>query len=193
MSYDLSNGEKNFSMQDLANIVGQNALQMQTVISTVQSTAKEVKKISDDFDDFKAETRANIKDIRENGEIETEDVDLIKNLVHRKVIEILGLPLDVPRRKWTSEQLAYYKLYSGAVYGACYREVRAKGHFAGKTPKTRAKNLKDAIKDVESWYPAYGLETLKLKAEKDRAARIEKERLANMKADQMALARVGKA
>ena len=116
MSYDLSNGEKNFSMQDLANIVGQNALQMQTVISTVQSTAKEVKKISDDFDDFKAETRANIRDIKENGKIEAEDVDLIKNLVNRKVIEILGLPLDVPRRKWTSEQLAYYKLYSGAVY-----------------------------------------------------------------------------
>ena len=188
MSYDLSNGDKNFSMQDLANIVGRQAVTVDTMIKGLSDVAKKQDRMSSKIDEIlvkQDEFSTRVDNIENKEEIKEEQKDLIKQLVGRKVIEVLGLPLDVPRRKWTDEQKAYYNLYSGTVYGALYTEVRAKGHLAGRLGATSKGNYKEAISDIENWYPACGLETLKRKAEKDRVAKLE--------ADKMALRRTGKA
>lgn len=188
MGYELSNGDKNFSVQDLANIVGQQALTVDTMIKGFSDMAKKQDRMSNKIDEIlikQDEFSTRVDNIENKEEIKEEQKDVIKRLAGRKVIEVLGLPLDIPKRKWTDEQKAYYNLYSGVVYGALYTEVRAKGHLAGRLGATSKGNYKEAISDIEGWYPSCGLETLKRKAEKDRVAKLE--------ADRMALERTGRA
>lgn len=184
MDYKVSNGDKNFSIQELANIVGQSAVTVNGLAETVNKGFADITKRVDRISSDMSEMRADIRVLKEDEEIRTKDVDLIENLIRRKVVEVLELPLDVPRYKWTDEQVAYYNLYARTVFGALYTEVRKKGHLAGKTSRTRKKDLKDAINDIETWYPFNGLETLKRKAEKDRVAKLD--------ADKMALKRTGR-
>ena len=187
MGYDLTGADKDFSMQELANIVGQNALAVETMIRSYADMAKRLdrnEQRSDRNEQKLDEVLSRIDNIENKEEITEEQKDLLKQLVGRKVVEVLGLPLDVARYKWTDEQRAYFNLYSNVFYGALYTEVRAKGHLAGRLGATKKCDYKPAISDIENWYPSCGVETLKRKAEKNRVAKLD--------ADKMALMRTGR-
>ena len=187
MGYDLSSGDRDFSMQELANIVGKNAVTVESMIRSFADMAKRQDAMGqkqERMDQKLDEVLTRIDNVENKEEITEEQKDLLKQLVGRKVVEVLGLPLDVARYKWTSEQKAYFNLYSNVFYGALYTEVRAKGHLAGRLGATKKCDYKPAISDIENWYPSCGVETLKRKAEENRIAKLD--------ADKMALKRIGR-
>lgn len=175
MGYDLSKTEKDFSIQDLANIVGQNAMQMGEMFGIVSNTAKKVDDISDRMDKY--EKRLHV--IEEEKEVSSAQRKMIRRTASRRICEVLGV--NVKKGQRTKEEKEVYALYSRKAFGVCYSEVQKLGHLSYPIECTPQKFYNEAIKDIDAWYPANGLAELKREAEEERIARMGADKLALLK------------
>lgn len=184
MSYDLSNGDKNFSMQDLANIVGRQAITVDTMIkgfsNLTKSQADMAKKLDVAIKDISGLKEWKRQDI-ENRVVNKQERRTIRRAVHRRVFELLELPWKVGKEEWTRKQRDDYALYSNQFHRSCYSEVSKLGHLGSPYDETLGKFYDESLKDIEAWYPDCGVDGLKRKAEENMADRERAKAIATAK------------
>ena len=95
----------------------------------------------------------------------------VRRAVHAQVLRVLELP--ERKADWTPEHYAVSEAYSGIFHQRCYVEVSSFGHLARPYGDTTQRNFLPAIRDVEAWTPANGINGLKAEADAARKARAK--------------------
>ena len=157
-NYDENN--ENFDMQQLMNITGQTALNINNMSKQLGIVASAVDTIRTDVDDLTG--RMNILEQKE--EITTEQASTINRAIRKRVGDILGN---------NEEDLAKYRrIFSASLYG----DARKYAGLGNTYPATKKENFQRVIDYVESWIPSCGCSELKRKADdKAKARRKAKE------------------
>ena len=161
--------EHDFSMQELANIVGKQSVNVDRVLGRVED-------LSLTIDDTRNEMRAGfkafaneIKDIKDNYEITTQQAKNIRVAVHKQVCKLLGV--SCKSYEYSLEDRILMDKYGSLFHSRCYSEVARKGHLASPYASTTNQNYIPAIADIEAWTPSKGIEGLKKEADDSALAR----------------------
>lgn len=155
LAYSYNNSD--FDIQTLMNIVGQNAMTMQSVIATIDETKR-----------YAIETREQTGLIAE--QVETYGSD-IKNLKDRMCqyennteitnAQCVQMATAVSRRVYQLFPSVIDKKYRSTAFKRCYSEMQ-RFHGMGRpyrtTPKCMYKQVMDAI---EAWLPVGGVDKLR--------------------------------
>lgn len=153
-----------FSMQELMNLVGQTNL-------NINSMANKVREVSDKVDSFE-KSIVNIEDRMDNletrEEITYEQQNTIDSLISQVVYSRLGIKSEPA--KWSISERTINKKYGRLFRSRLRREVSNKGHLAYPFRTTKKGNFKDACKDIEAWFPKYGIDALKREADENAIA-----------------------
>lgn len=166
------NGDsRNFDLQQLMNLMGQQAMNVNAMSKQMGIIVEDVMKMSNKMDKFESR----LTHMEENERITHAQANQIKAYAGKRVFSFLSLP--EKRSEWTNEDYLKYRKYSSGVYGCLYREVKRKGHLENPLSETKKCNFQSALDDIEAWSPASGKSEL--------FAEIDKKAVANKTAREM--------
>lgn len=151
---------ENFDMQQLMNITGQTALNINNMSKQLGIVASAIDTIRTDVDGL----TGRMDRLEQKEEITTEQASTINRSIRKRVGDILGN---------NEEDLAKYRrIFSASLYG----DARKYAGLGNTYPATKKENFQRVIDYVESWIPSCGCSELKRKADdKAKARRKAKE------------------
>ena len=152
---------KNFDMQQLMNITGQTALNINNMSKQLGIVASAIDTIRTDVDGL----TGRMDRLEQKEEITTQQASTINRAVRKRVGDILGN---------NEEDLAKYRrIFSASLYG----DARKYAGLGNTYPATKKENFQRVIDYVESWIPSCGCSELKRKADDKAKARIKAKEL----------------
>ena len=156
---------QHFDIQQLVDLVGQQAMNVNAIARTVGTLSKKVDSVEETVNGIKVD----IEYMKYREEITYEQQNAINAAVSRTVYGLLGIK-NKPS-SWTVEERTI-----NAKYGKMFRkrlriEVSDKGHLAYPYRTTQKGNFANAIKDIEAWTPRNGIAALMKEADDNALAR----------------------
>lgn len=152
---------ENFDMQQLMNITGQTALNINNMSKQLGIVASAIDTIRTDVDGL----TGRMDRLEQKEEITTEQASTINRAIRKRVGDILGN---------NEEDLAKYRrIFSASLYG----DARKYAGLGNTYPATKKENFQRVIDYVESWIPSCGCSELKRKADDKAKARIKAKEL----------------
>lgn len=158
---DKNNGNNNnYDMQQLMNITGQTAMNINNMSKQLGIVASAVDTIRTDVDGL----TGRMDRLEQKEEITTEQAATINRAIRKRVGDILGND---------EEDLAKYRrIFSASLYG----DARKCAGLGNTYPATKKENFQRVIDYVEAWIPSCGCTELKKRADvKANARRKAKE------------------
>lgn len=161
MNYENKNTNGNFDMQQLVNVAGQTAMnvnnmskQLGIIVSTVDTIKTDVGALTIRMDNLEL-----------NEEITTEQSERIRELAEKRIVEILGNdPL---------ERQKYFKIFIGKLYS----DAKKNAGLGSKIDRTKKREYQRVIDYIEAWIPSCGCAALRTKADANAKARLEAKKL----------------
>ena len=162
MNYENNNLETtNFDMQQLMNITGQTAMninhmsrQLGVITSAVDNLTYDVNSMKDD-----------IYQLKLNEEITSIQKDTIKLAALKKVIRYIG---DDPE-----EKEKYFKIFIHRLYA----DTRRNAGLNSRIEMTKKRDYQRCIDYIEAWIPCGGCSSLKARADENAKARVKARQL----------------
>lgn len=152
---------ENFDMQQLMNITGQTAMNLNNMSKQLGVVASAVNSLTDDVSTIKDD----IFQLKMNEEITTTQQETIIELARKRVIEIIGDdPLEVKK---------YFKIFIQRLY----KETRQNAGLGSKIARTKKCDYQRCIDYIEAWIPSCGCASLRAKADANAKARLEAKKL----------------
>lgn len=146
---------ENFTMQEIMNITGQNALTVKGIGEQLGIVAERVNMISRDINTLKVD----MDELKLNEEVTTTQQEVIIEMGRKRILEILGTnPLDVQK---------YFKIFIQKLYS----ETRKKAGLGSKISRTKKCDYQRVLDYMEAWNPSCGVYVLKTKADSNAIAR----------------------
>ena len=158
-----------FSMQELANLIGRQSQNTDLLLGRVGELSQNVAAINDYVKKEFQDVRSDIKEIRDNSEVTTQQRCNIRRSVHKHICSMLSIPVN--SRDWTLEDRVKSEKYSKIFHQRCYSEVAKKGHLGSPYGTTIAINYLQAIQDIEAWTPSNGISGLMKEADDNATAK----------------------
>ena len=156
---DATNG--NFDMQQLMNITGQTAMNLNNMSKQLGVVASAVNSLTDDVSTIKDD----IFQLKMNEEITTTQQETIIELARKRVLEIIGDdPLEVKK---------YFKIFIQRLY----KDTRQNAGLGSKIARTKKCDYQRCIDYIEAWIPSCGCAELRAKADANAKARLEAKKL----------------
>ena len=156
---DMTNG--NFDMQQLMNITGQTAMNLNNMSKQLGVVASAVNSLTDDVNTIKDD----IFQLKMNEEITTTQQETIIELARKRVLEIIGDdPLEVKK---------YFKIFIQRLY----KDTRQNAGLGSKIARTKKCDYQRCIDYIEAWIPSCGCAELRAKADANAKARLEAKKL----------------
>ena len=151
----------NFDMQQLMNITGQTAMNVDNMSRQLGIVVNAVNTLTDDVNTIKAD----IFQLKENEEITTTQQETINELAKKRVIEIIGDdPLEIQK---------YLRIFIQRLY----KETRQNAGLGSKVSRTKKCDYQRCIDYMEAWIPSCGCAALRTKADDNAKARLEAKKL----------------
>lgn len=162
MNYENNNvTNTNFDMQQLMNITGQTAMNLNNMSKQLGVVASAVNSLTDDVSTIKDD----IFQLKMNEEITTTQQETIIELARKRVIEIIGDdPLEVKK---------YFKIFIQRLY----KETRQNAGLGSKIARTKKCDYQRCVDYIEAWIPTCGCASLRAKADANAKARLEAKKL----------------
>ena len=162
MNYENNNLEcGNFDMQQLMNITGQTAMNINNMSRQLGVVASAVNTLTDDVNSMKDD----ITQLKMNEEITTTQQETINASAKRRVLEIIGNdPLEVQK---------YMKIFIQKLYA----DTRQEAGLGSKIARTRKCDYQRCIDYIEAWTPSCGCAALRSRADANAKARLEAKKL----------------
>lgn len=145
----------NFDFQQLMNITGQTALNINNMSKQLGIITMSVNTLTDDMNSVKSD----IEQLKLNEEVTTTQQETIIETAQKRVSEILGND--------SYEREKYFKMF----IRRCYTDTK---HYAGlgsKIARTRKGDFQRVIDYIEAWVPSCGCAELRRKADEKAEAR----------------------
>lgn len=153
--------ETNFNMQQLMNITGQTAMNVNNMSKQLGIVATAVNALTDDVNSMKED----IFQLKENEEITTTQQETINESARRRIMEIIGNdPL---------ENQKYFRIFVQRLY----KETRQNAGLGSKIARTKKCDYQRCIDYIEAWIPSCGCAALRTKADINAKARLEAKKL----------------
>lgn len=164
----IGNNEKNFCMQDLVNIVGKNAVNVDAITMNVSNMSKQMGVLATEVNSMRSDLSAVVSDVENlklNEEITTDQAAVITRAAKLRICEILGDTSSLD-----------YKKYSKIFFKRLYGDTRACAGLGSSIYRTHKGNYQNVVNYIEAWNPKGGCAALKEKADvsaKNRRQAIE--------------------
>lgn len=156
MNFETTNtANRNFDMQQLMNITGQTAMNINNMSKQLGIVANTVNGIRTDVDGL----TDRMDRLEQKEEITTEQAATINRAVRKRVSEILG--------NNENDLAKYRRIFSSSLYG----DARRCAGLGNTYHATKKENFQRVIDFVESWIPSCGCSELKRKADVKAMAR----------------------
>lgn len=149
-----SNNE-NFDIQQLMNITGQTALNVNNMSKQLGIVASTVNNLVDDVNSMKDD----IFQLKENEEITTTQQETIIELARKRVLEIIGDD--------SFEIQKYFRIFVQRLY----KETRHNAGLGSKISRTKKCDYQRCIDYIEAWIPSCGCAALRTKADENAKSR----------------------
>ena len=150
-----------FDMQQLMNITGQTAMNLNNMSKQLGIVASAVNSLTDDVSTIKDD----IFQLKMNEEITTTQQETIIELARKRVLEIIGDdPLEVKK---------YFKIFIQRLY----KHTRQNAGLGSKIARTKKCDYQRCIDYIEAWIPSCGCAELRAKADANAKARLEAKKL----------------
>ena len=150
-----------FDMQQLMNITGQTAMNLNNMSKQLGVVASAVNSLTDDVSTIKDD----IFQLKMNEEITTTQQETIIELARKRVLEIIGDdPLEVKK---------YFKIFIQRLY----KDTRQNAGLGSKIARTKKCDYQRCIDYIEAWIPSCGCAELRAKADANAKARLEAKKL----------------
>ena len=149
------NNNENFDMQQLMNITGQTAMNINNMSRQLGIVASAVDNIRTDVDGL----TGRMDRLEQKEEITTEQAATINRAVRKRVGEILG--------NNEEDLVKYRRIFSARLYG----DARKCAGLGNTYPATKKENFQRVIDYIEAWIPSCGCVELKKKADSQAEAR----------------------
>ncbi len=160
MNAELTNStSENYDMQQLMNIVGENAISTGQIALSVKNINKQMGIMSiqmNDLADDMSSVKGEIEILKLNEEVTTNQQETITKTAKRRVSEILNYD--------DSDMARYFRTF----IGRCYSNARRYAGLGSKISMTKKGDYQRVIDYIEAWIPINGC--AELKAEVDRKA-----------------------
>lgn len=151
----------NFDMQQLMNITGQTAMNLNNMSKQLGVVATAVNSLTDDVSAIKDD----IFQLKMNEEITTTQQETIIELARKRVLEIIGDdPIEVKK---------YFKIFIQRLY----KDTRQNAGLGSKIARTKKCDYQRCIDYIEAWIPSCGCAELRAKADANAKARLEAKKL----------------
>ena len=162
MNYENNNVTNgNFDMQQLMNITGQTAMNLNNMSKQLGVVASAVNSLTDDVSTIKDD----IFQLKMNEEITTTQQETIIELARKRVLEIIGDdPLEVKK---------YFKIFIQRLY----KDTRQNAGLGSKIARTKKCDYQRCVDYIEAWIPSCGCAELRTKADANAKARLEAKKL----------------
>lgn len=162
MNYENNNvTNENFDMQQLMNITGQTAMNLNNMSKQLGVVASAVNSLTDDVNTIKDD----IFQLKMNEEITTTQQEKIIELARKRVLEIIGDDaLEVKK---------YFKIFIQRLY----KDTRQNAGLGSKIARTKKCDYQRCIDYIEAWIPSCGCAELRAKADANAKARLEAKKL----------------
>ena len=162
MNYENNNVTNgNFDMQQLMNITGQTAMNLNNMSKQLGVVASAVNSLTDDVNTIKDD----IFQLKMNEEITTTQQETIIELARKRVLEIIGDdPIEVKK---------YFKIFIQRLY----KDTRQNAGLGSKIARTKKCDYQRCIDYIEAWIPSCGCAELRAKADANAKARLEAKKL----------------
>lgn len=152
---------ENFDMQQLMNITGQTAMNVNNISKQLGVVAMAVNTLTDDVNSMKED----IFQLKENEEITTTQQEMINELAKKRVLEIIGNdPLEIKK---------YFRIFVQRLY----KDTRQNAGLGSKIARTKKCDYQRCVDYMEAWIPGCGCAELRAKADANAKARLEARRL----------------
>ena len=145
MNFENNNG--NFDMQQLMNITGQTAMNVNNMSKQLGVIASTVDNICTDVDGLKGR----MDRLEQKEEVTTEQKEAIKRALYKRCYEILG-----------NDPFEIEKYFSGFVSNG-WSDGKKYAGIGAKYEETKKENFQRAIDYFEAWIPSCGCSKLKEK------------------------------
>lgn len=150
-----------FDMQQLMNITGQTAMNLNNMSKQLGIVASAVNSLTDDVSTIKDD----IFQLKMNEEITTTQQETIIELARKRVLEIIGDdPIEVKK---------YFKIFIQRLY----KDTRQNAGLGSKIARTKKCDYQRCIDYIEAWIPICGCAELRAKADANAKARLEAKKL----------------
>lgn len=137
-----------FDMQQLMNITGQTAMNLNNMSKQLGIVASAVNSLTDDVSTIKDD----IFQLKMNEEITTTQQETIIELARKRVLEIIGDdPIEVKK---------YFKIFIQRLY----KDTRQNAGLGSKIARTKKCDYQRCIDYIEAWIPSCGCAELRAKA-----------------------------
>ena len=151
----------NFDMQQLMNITGQTAMNVNNMSRQLGLVASAVNSLTDDVNTMKDD----IFQLKENEEITTTQQEVLNELARKRVLEIIGDdPLEIQK---------YLRIFIQRLY----KETRQSAGLGSKVARTKKCDYQRCVDYMEAWIPSCGCASLRAKADANAKARLEARKL----------------
>ena len=152
---------ENFDMQQLMNITGQTAMNVNNISRQLGVVAMAVNTLTDDVNSMKED----IFQLKENEEITTTQQEMINELAKKRVLEIIGNdPLEIKK---------YFRIFVQRLY----KDTRQNAGLGSKIARTKKCDYQRCVDYMEAWIPGCGCAELRAKADANAKARLEARKL----------------
>lgn len=152
---------ENFDMQQLMNITGQTAMNVNNISRQLGVVAIAVNTLTDDVNSMKED----IFQLKENEEITTTQQEMINELAKKRVLEIIGNdPLEIKK---------YFRIFVQRLY----KDTRQNAGLGSKIARTKKCDYQRCVDYMEAWIPGCGCAELRAKADANAKARLEARKL----------------
>ena len=162
MNYGNNNLEiTNFDMQQLMNITGQTAMNINNMSRQLGVVASAVNSLTDDVNSMKDD----IYQLKQNEEITTTQQETINTSAKHRVLEIIGDdPLEIKK---------YMKIFIKKLNA----DTRNEAGLGSKIARTKKCDYQRCLDYIEAWNPSCGCATLRARADANAKARLEAKKL----------------
>ena len=161
MNFNNNGNDGNFDMQQLMNITGQTAMNVNNMSRQLGIVASAVDTLTGDVISIKDD----ILQLKMNEEITTTQQETIIELARKRVLEIIGDdPLEVKK---------YFKIFIQRLY----KDTRQNAGLGSKIARTKKCDYQRCIDYIEAWIPSCGCASLRAKADANAKARLEAKKL----------------
>lgn len=150
-----------FDMQQLMNITGQTAMNLNNMSKQLGIVASAVNSLTDDVSTIKDD----IFQLKMNEEITTTQQETIIELARKRVLEIIGDdPIEVKK---------YFKIFIQRLY----KDTRQNAGLGSKIARTKKCDYQRCVDYIEAWIPSCGCAELRAKTDANAKARLEAKKL----------------
>ena len=151
----------NSALERMMNAVTISANTVTTLVQSVSQLGTNVAALTDDM----KEVKDDINYLKNTAEIGYEQRRMIREAVKRRVYTVLDIPMKKEDRS-ENDKIACVK-YSSMFFNRCYSETSKLGHLGTPYGMTTKENYTSALKDIDAWWPADGVDALKEEAEEN--------------------------